>query len=164
MEGTNVLFSIGPVQITSTLVTMWVIILILTILSILATRKLKDVPGPLQNIAEMAVESLQKAGLRDFQISVGHVQFFASLAKEAGLDEATEEELKQLIRNKNNFGVEQLLSEANISEQLKEIFISLPALFGGEEVLKKALSLTEGMEAAKALQRLQEVLEILKIY
>ena len=81
-------------------------------------------------ILAMAVESLQKAGLRDFQISVGHVQFFASLAKEAGLDEGTEEELKQLIRNKNNFGVEQLLSEANISEQLKEIFISLPALLG----------------------------------
>ena len=60
MEGTNVLFSIGPVQITSTLTTMWAIILILTILSILATRKLKDLPGPLQNIAEMAVESLQK--------------------------------------------------------------------------------------------------------
>ena len=60
MEGTNVLFSIGPVQITSTLTTMWVIILILTVLSILATRKLKDVPGPLQNIAEMVVESLQK--------------------------------------------------------------------------------------------------------
>lgn len=60
MEGTNVLFSIGPVQITSTLTTMWVIILIFTILSILATRKLKDVPGPLQNIAEMAVEGLQK--------------------------------------------------------------------------------------------------------
>ena len=59
MEETNVLFSIGPVQITSTLTTMWVIILILTVLSILATRKLKDVPGPLQNIAEMAVESLQ---------------------------------------------------------------------------------------------------------
>ena len=60
MEGTNVLFSIGPVQITSTLTTMWAIILILTILSILATRKLKDVPGPLQNLAEMAVEGLQK--------------------------------------------------------------------------------------------------------
>ena len=60
MEETNVLFSIGTVQITSTLTTMWAIILILTILSILATRKLKDVPGPLQNIAEMAVESLQK--------------------------------------------------------------------------------------------------------
>ena len=59
MEGTNVLFSIGPVQITSTLTTIWAIILILTVLSILATRKLKDVPGPLQNLAEMAVESLQ---------------------------------------------------------------------------------------------------------
>ncbi|MDO5345583.1 MAG: ATP phosphoribosyltransferase regulatory subunit [Lachnospiraceae bacterium] len=115
-------------------------------------------------ILAMAVECLQKAGLRDFQISVGHVQFFASLAREAGLDEATEEELKMLIRNKNNFGVEQLLSEENISARLKEIFVSLPSLFGGEEVLQKALALTEGMEAAKAIHRLQEVLEILRLY
>ncbi|MBR5342266.1 MAG: F0F1 ATP synthase subunit A [Oscillospiraceae bacterium] len=59
MEHTNVLFSIGPLQVTSTVVSMWGIILVLTLLSYLATRKLKDVPGPLQNLAEMAVEKLQ---------------------------------------------------------------------------------------------------------
>lgn len=59
MEETNVLFHIGPVEITSTIITTWIIILVLTVLSILATRKLKDVPGPLQNVAEMAVEGLQ---------------------------------------------------------------------------------------------------------
>ena len=59
MERTNVLFSIGPLQVTSTVVSMWGIILVLTLLSYLATRKLKDVPGPLQNLAEMAVEKLQ---------------------------------------------------------------------------------------------------------
>jgi F-type H+-transporting ATPase subunit a len=32
---------------------------VLTILSILATRRLKDVPGPLQNVAEAAVEKLE---------------------------------------------------------------------------------------------------------
>ena len=80
MEGTNVLFSIGPVQITSTLVTMWVIILILTILSILATRKLKDVPGPLQNIAEMAVESLQNyfAGIMGAKTAKKYFPIFAT--------------------------------------------------------------------------------------
>lgn len=80
MEGTNVLFSIGPVQITSTLTTMWVIILILTVLSILATRKLKDVPGPLQNIAEMAVESLQNyfAGIMGAKTAKKYFPIFAT--------------------------------------------------------------------------------------
>ncbi len=41
------------------IITIWAIIAILTILSIIATRRLKDVPGPLQNIAEMAVEKLE---------------------------------------------------------------------------------------------------------
>ena len=59
MEHTNVLFSIGPLQVTSTVVSMWALILILTVVSFLATRRLKDVPGPLQNLAEMAVEKLQ---------------------------------------------------------------------------------------------------------
>ena len=59
MEETNVLFSIGPLQVTSTVTTMWAIVLILAALSFLATRRLKDVPGTLQNLAEMAVESLQ---------------------------------------------------------------------------------------------------------
>ena len=44
-EATNVLFSIGPLEVTSTVTTTWGIILILTLISWLATRNLKDVPG-----------------------------------------------------------------------------------------------------------------------
>lgn len=57
-ETSSVLFSIGPVEITGTVVTTWVIIAILTVLSILATRNMKDVPGPLQNLAEQVVSKL----------------------------------------------------------------------------------------------------------
>lgn len=59
MGETNVLFSIGPLEVTSAVVTMWVIVAVLALVSWLATRKLRDVPGPLQNAAEMAVEKLQ---------------------------------------------------------------------------------------------------------
>lgn len=58
MEGTNVLFTLNPLEITGSVVTGWAIILLLTLLSIFATRRLKDVPGPLQNAAEMAMEGL----------------------------------------------------------------------------------------------------------
>ena len=60
MEHTsNALFTIGPIEITGVVVTMWVIIAVLALLSWLATRKMKDVPGTLQNLAEMAVSKLQ---------------------------------------------------------------------------------------------------------
>ncbi|MBR3473524.1 MAG: F0F1 ATP synthase subunit A [Oscillospiraceae bacterium] len=59
-HGTNVLFSIGPLEVTGTVTTMWAIIAVLTLLSWLATRRLKDVPGPMQNAAEIAVGYLRK--------------------------------------------------------------------------------------------------------
>lgn len=58
-EAGSVLFSIGPLAVTSRVTTMWGIILILTLLSILATRNMKEVPGKLQSMAELAVSKLQ---------------------------------------------------------------------------------------------------------
>lgn len=45
MGETNVLFSIGPLEVTGAVVTMWVIVAVLALVSWLATRKLRDVPG-----------------------------------------------------------------------------------------------------------------------
>ncbi len=58
-HGANVLFSIGPLEVTGTVTATWGVIAVLTLLSWLATRNLKDVPGPLQTAAEMAVGSLR---------------------------------------------------------------------------------------------------------
>lgn len=59
-EANNVLFSIGPLEVSGSVVTMWILMLVVTLFSILATRNMKDVPGKLQNIAEMAVGGLRK--------------------------------------------------------------------------------------------------------
>ena len=58
-EAANVLFRIGPLEVTSTVTTMWAIIAVLALVSWLATRNLKEVPGPLQTGAEMAVGALR---------------------------------------------------------------------------------------------------------
>ena len=57
-ETSNVLFSLGPIEVTGTVVTIWVITAVLTVLSILATRNMKDEPGLLQNLAEQVVGKL----------------------------------------------------------------------------------------------------------
>lgn len=50
-------FELGP-WITKPVITMWVIVAVLAVLSWLATRNLKEKPGVLQNAAEMAVRAL----------------------------------------------------------------------------------------------------------
>ena len=59
MGSADMLFRIGPIEISGVILTSWIIMLVLTVFAILATRNLKEVPGPLQNVAEMAVEALQ---------------------------------------------------------------------------------------------------------
>ena len=69
-------------------------------------------------ILAMAVESLVQCGLNQFQISVGHARFFQGLVEAAGLSEDEEEELRELIANKNFLGVEEFIQNLNPKEKL----------------------------------------------
>ena len=112
----------------------------------------------------MTVECLLKAGLKEFQVSVGQVDYFKSLLQDANLDIEEEENLRSLISQKNYFGVEDLVRSQNIPESLEKAFLELPHLFGSSEVLQKARSLTDNICAIKAVERLEEIYELLKIY
>ena len=115
-------------------------------------------------IIALMVELLKATGLKDFQISIGQVDFFKSLVDEAGITEETTQELRQLISNKNYFGVEELLERQNLSEELTRVFAMLPRLFGSLEVLELARTLTNNLGARKAIDRLEEIYEVVKAY
>lgn len=115
-------------------------------------------------ILAMTIDCLKAAGLKEFQVSVGQVNYFKSLLKEAGLSGEEEERLRALISQKNYFGVEDLLAEQNLSPELVKPFRELPQLFGNVEILQKAKALTKNESALKAVERLEEIYEILKIY
>lgn len=113
-------------------------------------------------VLSVLIEALQEAGLREFQVSVGQVEFFKALLREAGIGNAAEESLRRLISDKNRFGAEELLASYDISEKLRATFLEMATLTGGEEALQKARSLTDNAEALEALERLQEIYEGLK--
>ncbi len=115
-------------------------------------------------VLAMVVESLLKAGLSEFQISIGHAGYFEGLARAAGLEKGDCEELKDLIRNRNSFGAEKLVSTLGVSKEMQEAFITLPELFGGVEVLDRAAALAYGETSTAAISRLKEVYELLKLY
>lgn len=52
------LFQIGPLPITNSLITTWLVVAILVSFAYVATRNVKPVPTKLQNVAEFLVESL----------------------------------------------------------------------------------------------------------
>lgn len=104
------------------------------------------------------VESILSTGLTEFQVEIGHVGFFKGLVEEAGLDEESALELRQVIRDKNIFRVGELIEEGNDS------FYMLPQLFGGVEILEKAKTITQNETALNAIKHLEEVFELLKVY
>ena len=115
-------------------------------------------------ILAMTVECLLAAGLKDFQVSVGQVDYFKSILAQAGMNEEAQEELRALISQKNYFGVEELVQGQNLDPSVAQVFSQLPQMFGSAEVLEKAKTLTDNENALAAVARLEEIYEILKAY
>lgn len=109
----------------------------------------------------MVIDSLKTAGLEEFQVELGQVEFYRGLTEEAGLDEEVQAELNLLIENKNYFGVEELLKNQPMDRELKQVFLRLPEFFGSIEQIQEAGRLTANPRALKAIRRLEEVQEIL---
>lgn len=112
----------------------------------------------------MVIDCLRSVGLKEFQVELGQVEFFRGLVEEAGMDEETQEQLRELIENKNFFGVEELLHVHPVDPKLREVFLHLPKLFGSIEQVRTARSLTENSRALFAIKRLEKVHEILENY
>ncbi len=112
----------------------------------------------------LAVETMKEAGLKEFQISIGEVNFFKALVDEAGIDEAKELALRKCISNKNPFGAEEILDDMNLSEKLRKAFREFSTLYGGGEILEKARELATNDRALAAVNRLEAIYEVLKLY
>ena len=112
----------------------------------------------------MVIDALKETGLKEFQVELGQVEFYRGLVEESGMNEETQEQLRILIENKNYFGVEELLSEQTMGEDLKKLFLKLPELFGDIDQIRLAKSMTTNERALGAIHRLEEVQEILDSY
>lgn len=115
-------------------------------------------------VIALSIELLKAAGLKEFQVDLGHVNFFKALMEEACVTEETEEHIRLLIENKNYFGLEDLLDKLQISQSLKDVFAKLPKWFGSINIIDEARAMTENKKAVQALDRLEEIYNILGYY
>ena len=116
-------------------------------------------------VLSLAIESLKAAGLKEFQLSVGHADFFLGLVEAAGLKEDEEEELRELISNKNYFGVDEMVSKWDMEESLRSLFRMLGGSYFSIEELAGARALAVNYpKVLSAVVRLEELHKVLEVY
>lgn len=112
----------------------------------------------------VVAESLKAVGLSDFRINIGHADFFGKLLDCVDADEEILMQIRDLIGNRNFYGVEEILYEIQAPEEVKKSFEILADLIGSEEILDKAMEVAEYTGAVKAVKRLKKIARILKAY
>ncbi len=116
-------------------------------------------------ILSLVVQALKTAGLKEFQITVGHADFLKSLVTEAGLTEETAQELYALIANKNFFGVEELVETVSMAPELKQLFQKLGILYDNAGQLSEVRQLARPYpRISGAVNRLISLYEVISYY
>lgn len=115
-------------------------------------------------IISLVIESLLCTGLKDFQIAIGEAEYFKGLCEEAGLDDETEMELREFISAKNYFAAEDLLQNRQVEEAYREVLLKVSDMFGAFDSLKEARCLVHNARSLKAVERLENLYEVLKLY
>lgn len=123
--------------------------------------------GSVQADAEMAamiIEALLGAGLKEFQVSIGQVEYYKGICEEAGLSEEMELELREYISSKNYFGAEDFLIQKNVPEEYRSILLKSADLFGGVDILQEAKESVTNQRAIAAIERLEQIYQALCVY
>lgn len=115
-------------------------------------------------MAAMVIEALLSTGLKDFQLSIGNVEYFKGICMEAGLDEETELELREFISGKNYFGAEDLLREKRVPGEYREALLQVTDLFSTYEALEQAKLLVHNERSLNAVKRLEALYQVLCCY
>lgn len=107
------------------------------------------------------IDCFLASGMKEFQIEIGEVDFFKGIMQEANLDDKTASEIHTFIHNRNFFGLESLIKDMNLSENVKNVLLHFDQLFGGEEMLAKAKKLVSNETSLLAIERMEKVYKAL---
>ena len=97
-------------------------------------------------------------------IEIGEVEFFKGMIEEAGLDDETEQRIKEYIHSKNFFGLTEFVNTLEIPEERKTALKSFESLFGGLDMLDHAEKLVTNAASLEAIARMRKVYTALTSY
>ena len=96
-------------------------------------------------VIEVCVECLLAAGLRDFQLNLGHMGIFRGLVSGLDLRPGQGASLRRAIDRKDTATLARLLAEDSVNAGAAALLQALPSLCGGPEMLDRAAALVADM-------------------
>lgn len=121
---------------------------------------LRGPEGDAESIA-LLIDCLTAAGLSDFKVDVGQVEFFKGILADAPLPAALAQAITDAVARKDTSDLDRLLADAPLPDAKKRLLGALPLLAGGVEALDKADALVESGHSREALDNLRRVVEFL---
>lgn len=109
----------------------------------------------------VTINALLNAGLDEFQIDIGQVEFFKGIAEQIGLNNDDFEKIRTMIDFKDSFSISQIIEKYSADDEIKHLLCRMPYLFGDADVLKEACSPNLNRRSAAALENLKNVYEII---
>lgn len=112
----------------------------------------------------MAIEGLQAVGAHEFTVDIGHAEFFRGALEQLPAENGLPEQVAEAIVRKDMTGLKALLEEVELDASVRYEVMALPKLYGGREVLAQARDKVTNARSQKALDNLEQVLDILDVY
>ncbi len=109
----------------------------------------------------LMIESLKSAGLKEFQVTIGNVEYFKGLCEECGIDPELELELRDSISNKNYFLAETTMQANNIPDEVQDKILKVTEMFGSIDKILNASKLVKNERSINAINRLKALHDIL---
>ena len=115
-------------------------------------------------VIALAVKCLLGAGLKDFTICLGQVDFVSGIMEQYPLDAKTRDAIKEALEQRNLVALDTLVDGLDLPEDSKRVLRNLPLMNGGEEMLQGAYDVALSEKSRRALDNLSAIYRLLKAY
>jgi len=115
-------------------------------------------------VIALAIEGLQQSGLQNFQICLGQVAFINGVMQQVKLTAKIQSAIKYAMEKRDLVGLGNIIDDTDLPEGSKNLLKQIPLLHGQEEMLKKAYDMIVNEQSKRALDNLQEIFNLLKVY
>ena len=112
----------------------------------------------------MLIDALLQTGLKQFQVSVGEIDYFKGICEDLSLTEEQERVIRDYISNKNFFAVKEYLQSENIPQEQINVIMAIEDLFGSVDMLEEAGKLSTHPLVQGAIERLKCLYDVLCAY
>lgn len=115
-------------------------------------------------IIALAIAGLRRAGLENFQISLGQVEFINGIMQQVGLTDKQKEDIKYSMEKRDLVGLGNVVDCVDLPKKSKDILKKIPLLNGTEAMIKEAYDMVVNEQSRRALDNLCEIYRLLKSY